>query len=263
MHSPHMPQMRRTLCAMGYCFYCDKPVDGDRCPTCGRSVWTDQPPVEPDRGDERSKESLRERPDEQARSTSLPEPPTPGRSIKPWMVAAAVFGVGLFLSILTIPSGFQHVTTPTPPPVTTTTTTTIPRPGATRPPYEPAAGTWIGLLRPDTPPITVTGTLPFLEPALDVLPDGSLLTVTDDAYVRVTPDGGHTPLPIPGPADLLDIALSPNGRLLATVDLAGRPTVWDLTTGNGLPLDEVSYRLPPDSGSLHWAPNSARLSLIH
>ncbi|NIA25263.1 MAG: hypothetical protein GWP04_06805 [Gammaproteobacteria bacterium] len=167
----------------------------------------------------------------------------------------------MILSILTIPSGFQRVTAPTAPPVITTTTTTIPRPGAGRPAYEPVAGTWLGLLKPDTPPETLTGTFPFLEPAMDVMPDGSLLTVTGEAYVRVTPDGGHTPLPTPAPADLLDVALSPDGRLLATVDLAGHPTVWDLETGASLELDRVSYPSPPRAASLHWSADSMALGL--
>ncbi|NOY55131.1 MAG: WD40 repeat domain-containing protein [Actinobacteria bacterium] len=191
----------------------------------------------------------------------LPESTEQRPSIKPWVVAATVVGLGVVLSILTIPSGFQRVTAPTAPPVITTTTTTIPRPGADRPAYEPAAGTWLGLLKPDTPPETLTGTFPFLEPAFDVLPDGSLLTVTDEAYVRVTPDGGHTPLPIPVPADLLDAALSPNGRLLATVDLDGHPTVWDLETGASLELDRVSYPSPPRAASLHWSADSMALGL--
>ncbi len=240
---------------MGYCFYCDRPVDGEKCPTCGRAVWTDQPPAASPLGDRTEQDWQGDLPPVEA------EAPSRRREIKPWMVALAVVGIGLLLSIVTIPSGFQHITAPTPPPVTTTTTTTIPRPGATRPPYQPAEGTWLGLLSSDAPPETLTGTFPFLEPALDVMPGGSLLTVTDDTYVRVSPDGGHTPLPIPGPSDLLDIALSPDGRLLATVDLDGRPSVWDPITGEKTELDKVTYSISPDSASLHWSPDSGRLGI--
>ncbi|GBE22296.1 hypothetical protein BMS3Bbin01_01668 [bacterium BMS3Bbin01] len=200
-------------------------------------------------------------PETPARTAPVSESTAQRPPVKPWVIAATVVGVGVILSILTIPSGFQRVTAPTAPPVTTTTTTTIPRPGASLPAYLPATGTWLGLLKPDTPPESLTGTFPFLEPALDVMPDGSLLTITDDAYVRVTPDGGHTPLPIPAPAALLDVALSPNGRLLATVGLAGRPTIWDLETGASTQLDEVPYRVAPDVASLHWSPDSMSLGL--
>jgi WD40 repeat protein len=241
--------VRRTLMPMGYCYYCDRPVEGDTCPTCGRPAWVERSSIE-------AAQDL-----ETPRDTPQPEP-TPWRlEVKPWMVATTVVAIGLVLSILTVPSGFQHVTTPTPPPITTTTTTTIPRPGANRPAYQIPTGTWVGLIRAETPPETLTGSFPFLAPAQDVLFDGSLLLRSSDAYVRMTPTGVQPDLPIGAPTDLMDVEVAPNGRLLATVDATGQMTVWDLTTNEPTSLEPISFGDPFTEGQLYWSPDSSAVGL--
>jgi WD40 repeat protein len=176
------------------------------------------------------------------------------------MIAAAVVAIGLVLSILTVPSGFQQTTTPTPPPATAPATTT-PRPGENRPGFPLPTGTWIGLISEGVPPRTLTGTFPFLDPAEDVLPDGSLITRTSDAYVLVGPDGLHTDLPIGSPSDLVDVALSPNGRLLATVDRTGHVSIWDVVVGGSTDLESVTFPEPVKRATIRWAPDSASLGL--
>ena len=232
---------------MGYCFYCDQTVDGDTCPTCGRSAWhgdtTDQTIAD------------------LAITPTPPESPNVPWRPKPWMIAGTVVVVGLVLSILTVPSGFQQVTTPTPPPVTTTTSTTIPRPGASLPTYPLPKGTWLGLIGTEVPPKTLTATFPFLEPADDVMYDGSLLIHTSDSYVRVTPDGLHTDLPMGSPARFVDVALSPDGRSLATVDTRATVTVWDLTTNEAIEMEAVPVVDALADGHIYWAPNSVMLGL--
>ncbi|MFZ0493400.1 MAG: hypothetical protein WAM81_09450 [Acidimicrobiia bacterium] len=232
---------------MGYCFFCDRVVDGDTCPTCGRPAWHDDtagPPAS------------------HTVTSLLPEPveDSPPWRPPPWMIASTVVVVGLVLSILTVPSVFQQVTTPTPPPVTATTTTTL-SPGPSLPPYPLPRGTWLGLVRADAPPKTLTGSLPFLEPADDVMYDGSLLLHTGDSYVRVTPDGVHTDLAIGSPGHLVDVELSPNGRLLATVDIHGTVTVWDLTTNQPTELEAADGADPLIDGHIYWSPNSQVVGL--
>jgi hypothetical protein len=245
----HIAVLHRTLMAMGYCFFCDRTVDGETCPTCGRPAWRDDAA-----GDQSSATHLVDSP------LSEPVEDGPPWRPRPWMIAGTVVVVGLVLSILTVPSGFQQVTTPTPPEIKVTTTTTLPS-GPQLPTYPLPRGTWLGLVRADAPPKTLTGSFPFLEPADDVMYDGSLLLHTGDSYVRVTPDGVHSDLPIGSPSQLIDVELSPNGRLLATVDVRGSVTVRDLTTSQSTEFEAIGDADPLLDGHLFWAPNSQILGL--
>lgn len=228
-----------------YCFYCDRAVDGDTCPTCGRPTWQD---------------TSGEQPELPSESPVPLEPGAPWRP-KPWMIAGTVVAVGLVLSILTVPSGFQQVTPPIPPPTISTTTTTFPDPDASLPTYPMPRGTWLGLIGPGSPPRTLTGTFPFLKPADDVLYDGSLLVHDPDAYIRITPDGLSTNLPTGSPAQYVDAMLAPNGRQLATVDTHGLVVVWDLISGQSTELETTGGADPLTDGHLYWSPSSTALGL--
>jgi hypothetical protein len=241
---------------MGYCFYCDRQVDTETCPTCGRQAW-----VEPDTQPQPVQE------------TEPAEPPVPlarmVREQRPWLIVAGVVVVGLILSILTVPSGFQHVTTPTPPPLTTTTSSTIPDPEASLPVYVMASGTWIGIISDKNPPQTLTGSFPFLEPAVDVLPDGSMIVERSDGFALMSTGGIETPLPIGSPGSYDDVALAPNGRDLALLDTEGNVSVYDIPSGltidmtPGITIDMTpgTRQGPFEDGLLMWSPDSALIGL--
>jgi hypothetical protein len=234
--------------AMGYCFFCDQSVDGDTCPTCGRPVWHD------DTAEDQS-------PTAYFAASSVPEPDedsTPWRP-RPWMIAGTVVVVGLVLSILTVPSGFQQVTTPTPPPAVTTTTTLLS--GPSLPTYPLRRGTWLGLVRAEAPPKSLTGSFPFLEPADDVMYDGSLILHTGTSYVRSTPDGVRADIPIGSPGHFVDVELSPNGRLLATVDKRGAVAVWNLSTSQLTEFEAIDETGPLLDGHIYWSPDSQTVGL--
>lgn len=165
-----------------------------------------------------------------------------------------VLAAALFLTVSTVQSGFERVTIPSAPPPPTTTTTTIPLPGSTLPPIHPPVGTWIGSFVPGAPPHTLFGsfpTFPFPEPALDALPDGSLLIIDGTQLTLAHPDGRRVPLPVSGSAT---IATSPNGQLVAFVDPSGDAGILDLSDESITTFDIPGGAVADPA--IHWAPNS-------
>lgn len=263
---------------MGYCFYCDQPVDGETCPACGRAVWAgpadeDRPPG-PDRSHVRrarpqrvAATSHRDRDRTPTRTTLLPPtapeaPPTAGRSRR-GLVAAALLVAGILATVIAVPSGFERVTAPKPPPPTTTTVTTTPLPGSTRPSYRLPFGTFVVVFGRDAwvatggnpnNPQAFGATLDQIGTPLGMLAGGSLIAQSGEDLVLATPDGGIRPLG--SPTTVADAAVSPNGLLVGIKDILGNPWLWDPSSDTFEKLSPEWYTGSLVAGTILWSPDS-------
>ncbi len=264
---------------MGYCFYCDRPVDGETCPTCGRRVWvetTDQvPSPRPDAshlrrvGRQRATPTPRRSRDRTPTGTtptptSSPAPPAAGGNRR-GVIAAVLLVAGLLATVIAIPSGFERVTAPKPPPPSTTTTTTIPLPGSTRPAFALPPGTFVAAFGPDAWVTTGSGpafrdgtplgvTLDQIGTPLGILADFSLIAQSGEDLVLATPDGGIRPLG--SPTTVAEATVSPNGLLVGIRDILGNPWVWDSSSELFEKLSPEWYTGSLVAGPILWSPDS-------